>query len=158
MQFAFASLGTCLSVSKLELQNRKDKFDFGTNRRFLMLAPLDLCLKTGRVIFTLTGTTIDFVPDFLSGRIFLSGFGTLFCSKISAVTVDLFFLSGEKVGSNTDIMHIGSSYLYCVDKSCFQNPHRCVLYTQNTRHFPSSQNVLPDHALFSDSSLKRVPQ
>ena len=63
-------------------------FDFGTNRRFLMLAPLDLCLRTGRVIFTLTGTTIDFVPDFLSDRIFLSGFGTRFCSKISAVTVD----------------------------------------------------------------------
>ena len=79
-----------------------------------MLAPLDLCLRTGRVIFTLTGTTIDFVPDFLSG------FGTLFCSKISAVTVDLFFLTGEKVGSNTDIMHIGSSYLYCVDKSAFR--------------------------------------
>ena len=111
---------SCLSVSKLELQNRKDMFDFGTNRRFLMLAPLDLCLRTGRVIFTLTGTTIDFVPDFLSGRIFLSGFGTLFCSKISAVTVDLFFLTGEKVGSNTDIMHIGSSYLYCVDKSAFR--------------------------------------
>ena len=84
---------SCLSVSKLELQNRKDMFGFGTNRRFLMLAPLDLCLRTGRVIFTLTGTTIDFVPDFLSGRIFLSGFGTLFCSKISAVTVDLFFLT-----------------------------------------------------------------
>ena len=77
-----------------------------------MLAPLDLCLRTGRAIFTLTGMTIDFVPDFLSGRIFLSGFGTLFCSKISAVTVDLFCLTGEKVGSNTDIMHICSSYLY----------------------------------------------
>ena len=76
-------------------------FDFGTNRRFLMLAPLDLCLRTGRVIFTLTRTTIDFVTYFLSGRIFLSGFGTLFCSKISAVTVDLFFLTGEKIGSNT---------------------------------------------------------
>ena len=74
---------SCLSVSKLEFQNRKDVFDFGTNRRFLMLAPL-------------------------------------FCSKISAVTVDLFFLTGEKVGSNTDIMHIGSSYLYCVDKSAFR--------------------------------------
>lgn len=85
-----------------------------------MLAPLDLCLRTGRVIFTLTGTTIDFVTDFLSGRIFLSGFGTLFCSKISAVTVDLFFLTGEKVGSNTDIMHIGSRYLHCVDKSAFR--------------------------------------
>ena len=45
------------------------------------------------VVLTLRGTTIDFVPDFLSGRIFLSGFGTLFCSKISAVTVDLFFLT-----------------------------------------------------------------
>ena len=26
-------------------------FDFGTNRRFLMLAPLDLCLRTGRVTY-----------------------------------------------------------------------------------------------------------
>ena len=51
---------------------------------------------------------------------FLAGFGTIFYSKISAVTVGLFFLSGEKVGSNTDIMHIGSSYLYCVDKSAFR--------------------------------------
>ena len=110
---------SCLSVSKLEFQNRKDMFDFGTNRGFLTLAPFDLCLRTGRVIFALTGTTIDFVPDFLSGRIFLPGFGTLFCTKISAVAVDLFFLTGEKVGSNTDVMHIGSSYLYCVNKTAF---------------------------------------
>ena len=33
-----------------------------------------------------------------------------------------------------------------------------LAHTQNTRHFPSSQNVLPDHALSSDSSLKRGPQ
>ena len=95
-------------------------FDFGTNRGFLTLAPLDLCRRTGRVIFTLTGTTIDFVSDFLSGCIFLPGFGTLFCSKISAVTVDLFFLTGEKVGSNTDMMHIGGGYLYCVNKAAFR--------------------------------------
>lgn len=126
---------SCLSVSKLELQNRKDMFDFGTNRRFLMLAPLDLCLRTGRVIFTLTRTTIDFVTYFLSGRIFLSGFGTLFCSKISAVTVDLFFLTGEKIGSNTDIMHIGSSHLHCVDKSAFRI-HTDVCFIPKCQTFP----------------------
>ena len=76
-----------------------------------MLAPLNMCPRTGRVIFALTGTTIDFVSDFLSDCIFLPGFGTFFRTKISAVTVDLFFLTGEKVGSNTAIVHIDSSYL-----------------------------------------------
>ena len=93
--------------------------DLSTNRRFLMLAPLDLCLRTGRVIFALTGTAIDFVSDFLSGSVFLLGFGTLFCSKVSTVTVDLFFLAGKKVGSNTDIVHIGSGYLHCVNQTAF---------------------------------------
>lgn len=41
---------SCLSVSKLGFQNRKDMFDFGTNRGFFTLAPLDLCLRTGRVM------------------------------------------------------------------------------------------------------------
>ena len=86
---------------------------------FYLSTDIDNIMRTGRFIFALTGTTIDFVPDFLSGRIFLPGFGTLFCTKISAVTVDLFLFTGEKVGSNTDIMHIGSSYLYCVNKTAF---------------------------------------
>ena len=50
---------------------------------------------------------------------FLPNFRTLFHPKISAVTVDLFFLIGKKVRSNTDIVYIGSSYLYCVNKPAF---------------------------------------
>lgn len=94
-------------------------FDFGANRKFLMLAPLDLCLRTGRVIFALTRTTIELISNFLFGIIFLPNFRTLFHSKISAVTVDLFFLTGKKIRSNTDIVHIGSSYLYRVNKPTF---------------------------------------
>ena len=73
-----------------------------------MLVTLDLTFGSGGIVPALTGTSVDDVLDALAAGVLLPGFGTLVCAQIAAVAVDLVLFAGQKIGSNGDVVLVGS--------------------------------------------------
>ena len=69
-----------------------------------MLPTFDLCLGTCGFILTLTGATIDFVVDRLTGLVLLQRSWSLLRSEIAAVPIDLFLISGKKFRGHRNII------------------------------------------------------
>ena len=72
--------------------------------------------------------------------IFYNCFLTLFGAKITAVTINDFFLSCKEVGRHCYIVNIHRSGF-----NSKHHPFRYAIYSQNTTHFPCASDVRRSH-------------
>lgn len=84
-----------------------------------MLTAFDLCLETCGFILTLTGATIDFVVDRLTGFVLLQRSWSFLRSEIAADLIDFFRISGKKFRGHRNIMLVGSRYFYRMNQTTF---------------------------------------
>lgn len=84
-----------------------------------MLPTFDLCLGTCGFILTLTGATIDFVVDRLTGFVLLQRSWSFLRSEIAADLIDFFRISGKKFRGHRNIMLVGSRYFYGMNQTAF---------------------------------------
>ena len=108
-----------LSETKLQLNHSKNMFNFGAYRGFLMLTAFDLRLGACGVLLTLAGTAIDFVVDRLTGFVLLQRSRAFLRSKIAAVSIDFFLISGKKFRGHRNIMFVGSCHFYRMNHTTF---------------------------------------
>ena len=84
-----------------------------------MLTAFDLRLGACGVLLTLAGTAIDFVVDRLTGFVLLQRFRAFLRSKIAAVSIDFFLISGKKFRGHRNIMFVGSCHFYRMNHTTF---------------------------------------
>ena len=82
-----------------------------------MFPALDLRFGSGRPVFALRWSAVDFVPDLFPGSIPGYGILSLLSAQVSAITVDSFFLSGQQLRRHRDVMGVGSGHFNGVRQS-----------------------------------------
>ena len=86
-------------------------FHFGAYGGFLVFSAFDLSLRAGGAVFACAGPAIDLITDRLPLIVLFKCFRALVRPEITAVSIDHFLFAGQQIGSDSNIMDMGSSYL-----------------------------------------------